>query len=80
MSGGRGARRGLTPLGRSTATQRGGVEPRMMGTGPIPATRRCLEKAGLDDRGSRPIEANEAFAAQAIAVNRELGWDADRST
>ena len=49
-----------------------------MGTGPIPATRKCLEKAGWTAADLDLIEANEAFAAQAICVNRELGWDADK--
>ncbi len=55
-----------------------GVDPAFMGTGPIPATRRCLAKAGWQTGDLDLIEANEAFAAQAIAVNRELGWDTDR--
>ena len=55
-----------------------GVDPAIMGTGPIPATRHCLEKAGWQIADLDLIEANEAFAAQAIAVNRELGWDTDK--
>ena len=66
---------GLKPLATIKAYASAGVDPAIMGTGPIPATRRCLEKAGWDVGDLDLIEANEAFAAQAIAVNRELGWD-----
>ncbi len=69
---------GLTPLCRITAYASAGVDPAIMGTGPIPATRRCLEKAGWKVQDLDLIEANEAFAAQAISVNRDLGWDLDR--
>ncbi|APX91687.1 acetyl-CoA acetyltransferase [Halomonas sp. 1513] len=67
---------GLEPLARIKAYSNAGVDPSIMGIGPAPATRRCLEKAGwsLDDLDL--IEANEAFAAQALSVNKELGWDA----
>ena len=54
------------------------VDPAIMGTGPIPATRRCLDRAGWQIGDLELVEANEAFAAQAIAVNRELGWDTAR--
>jgi acetyl-CoA C-acetyltransferase len=66
---------GLSPMARIVSYANAGVDPKIMGTGPIPATRKCLEKAGwiVDDLDL--IEANEAFAAQAICVNRELGWD-----
>lgn len=66
---------GLEPLARIVAYANAGVDPAIMGIGPVPATRRCLEKAGwsLDDLDL--AEANEAFAAQAIAVQKELGWD-----
>lgn len=69
---------GLTPLARIKAYSNAGVDPSIMGIGPAPATRRCLEKAGwsLDDLDL--VEANEAFAAQALAVNKELGWDTDK--
>ena len=67
---------GLEPLAHVTAYANAGVDPAVMGTGPIPATRRCLTKAGWQVGDLDLIEANEAFAAQAIAVNRELGWDA----
>ncbi|SDL85215.1 acetyl-CoA acetyltransferase [Modicisalibacter muralis] len=66
---------GLEPLARIKAYANAGVDPAIMGIGPAPATRRCLEKAGwtLDDLDL--VEANEAFAAQALSVNKELGWD-----
>jgi len=69
---------GLEPLARLVAYGNAGVDPAVMGTGPIPATRRCLARAGWQVQDLDLIEANEAFAAQAIAVNRELGWDTDR--
>ena len=78
MSADEAKRRELAPLGRIAAFASAGVDPRIMGTGPIPATRRCLEKAGWTAADLDLIEANEAFAAQAICVNRELGWDADK--
>ena len=74
----RAAELGLEPLARLVAYGNAGVDPAIMGTGPIPATRRCLEKAGWQIADLDLIEANEAFAAQAIAVNRELGWDTDK--
>ncbi|MCH4564302.1 MULTISPECIES: acetyl-CoA C-acetyltransferase [Halomonas] len=69
---------GLEPLARIAAYSNAGVDPAIMGIGPAPATRRCLEKAGwsLDDLDL--VEANEAFAAQALSVNKELGWDTDK--
>ncbi|RUR52084.1 acetyl-CoA C-acetyltransferase [Vreelandella populi] len=69
---------GLEPLARIAAYANAGVDPAIMGIGPAPATRRCLEKAGwsLDDLDL--AEANEAFAAQALSVNKELGWDTSR--
>jgi acetyl-CoA C-acetyltransferase len=66
---------GLEPMARLVAYASAGVDPAIMGTGPIPATRRCLEKAGWQVDELDLIEANEAFAAQTIVVNRELGWD-----
>ncbi len=69
------SRRGLEPLARIVSWAQAGVDPSIMGTGPIPASRRALEKAGWKVDDLDLIEANEAFAAQAIAVNRELGWD-----
>lgn len=69
---------GLTPLARIAGYANAGVDPAVMGTGPIPATQRCLEKAGWSIGELDLIEANEAFAAQALAVNRNLGWDPER--
>jgi acetyl-CoA C-acetyltransferase len=69
---------GLEPLATIKAYASAGVDPAIMGTGPIPATRRCLERAGWKPADLDLIEANEAFAAQAISVNRELGWDTAR--
>jgi acetyl-CoA C-acetyltransferase len=66
---------GLKPLARIVSFAATGVDPAIMGTGPIPATTRCLEKAGWKPSDLDLVEANEAFAAQAIAVNRSLGWD-----
>jgi acetyl-CoA C-acetyltransferase len=70
-------RRGLTPLARIAGWATAGVDPAMMGTGPIPASRKALTKAGWSMSELDRIEANEAFAAQACAVNAELGWDPD---
>ncbi len=78
MSADEANRRELASLGRIAAFASAGVDPRIMGTGPIPATRRCLEKAGWTAADLDLIEANEAFAAQAICVNRELGLDTDK--
>jgi len=71
-------KRGLTPLARIASWAHCGVDPSIMGIGPAPASRMALEKAGwtLDDLDL--IEANEAFAAQALAVGKELGWDASK--
>ncbi|KGJ07962.1 acetyl-CoA C-acetyltransferase [Paracoccus versutus] len=69
------ARRGLTPLARIASYATAGVDPQIMGTGPIPASRKALEKAGWSVGDLDLVEANEAFAAQAIAVNRDMGWD-----
>jgi len=68
----------LEPLARVAAYASAGVEPAIMGTGPISATRRCLHRAGWSLDELDLIEANEAFAAQAIAVNRDLGWDTSK--
>lgn len=75
MSAQEAAKRGLTPLARIVSWATAGVDPAIMGTGPIAATKRCLEKAGWTVADLDVIEANEAFAAQAISVNRALGWD-----
>ncbi|EON93142.1 acetyl-CoA acetyltransferase [Marinobacter lipolyticus SM19] len=66
---------GLTPLATIKAHANAGVDPTIMGTGPIPASQRCLKLAGWSVDDLDLVEANEAFAAQAISVNRELGWD-----
>jgi acetyl-CoA C-acetyltransferase len=67
--------RGLTPLARIVSWATAGVDPAIMGTGPIPASRRALEKAGWKVKDLDLVEANEAFAAQALAVNKDMGWD-----
>src|SRR5256886_5575898 len=67
--------RGLTPLGSIASWATAGVDPAIMGTGPIPASRKALEKAGWKVKDLDLIEANEAFAAQALAVNKDMGWD-----
>jgi acetyl-CoA C-acetyltransferase len=69
------AARGLIPLARIASWAQAGVDPKVMGTGPIPASRLALQKAGWKAADLDLIEANEAFAAQACAVNKELGWD-----
>ncbi|HLY45009.1 MAG TPA: acetyl-CoA C-acetyltransferase [Stellaceae bacterium] len=69
------AKRGLKPLGRIVSWATAGVDPAIMGTGPIPASRLALKKAGWSAADLDLIEANEAFAAQACAVNKDLGWD-----
>ncbi len=66
---------GLQPLARIVAYAKAGVDPKIMGTGPIPASRVCLKKAGWTVDQLDLVESNEAFAAQAISVNREMGWD-----
>ena len=68
-------RRGLTPLARIASWATAGVDPAVMGTGPIPASRKALEKAGWKVKDLDLIEANEAFAAQALSVNKDMGWD-----
>ena len=69
------ARRGITPLVRIASWATAGVDPAIMGTGPIPASKRALEKAGWSVKDLDLVEANEAFAAQACAVNQGMGWD-----
>jgi acetyl-CoA C-acetyltransferase len=71
-------KRGITPLARIKSWATAGVDPAIMGTGPIPASRMALEKAGWTTDDLDLIEANEAFAAQACAVNKDLGWDTDK--
>ncbi|MCA1998985.1 MAG: acetyl-CoA C-acetyltransferase [Hyphomicrobiales bacterium] len=75
MSEAEAARRGLTPLARIVSWATCGVDPAIMGTGPIPASRKALEKAGWKIGDLDLVEANEAFAAQALAVNKDLAWD-----
>ena len=69
------AKLGKTPLARIVSWAQAGVDPKIMGTGPIPASRAALKKAGWKVGDLDLIEANEAFAAQACAVNKDLGWD-----
>ncbi|MDB9751895.1 acetyl-CoA C-acyltransferase, partial [Gammaproteobacteria bacterium] len=69
---------GLEPLATIKAYSSAGVDPAIMGTGPIPASNRCLEKANWTIEDLDLIESNEAFAAQAISVNRDLGWDTSK--
>jgi acetyl-CoA C-acetyltransferase len=71
-------KRGLKPLARIVSWATAGVDPAVMGTGPIPASRLALKRAGWSAGDLDLVEANEAFAAQACAVNRDLGWDPDR--
>ncbi|MDA5192614.1 acetyl-CoA C-acetyltransferase [Govanella unica] len=78
MSADEAKKRGLTPLARIASWAQAGVDPALMGTGPIPASRKALEKAGWSVDDLDLIEANEAFAAQACAVNKEMGWNLDR--
>ncbi len=75
MAAGEAKARGLEPLARIAAWAQAGVDPAIMGTGPIPASRAALAKAGWSVGDLDLIEANEAFAAQACAVNKDLGWD-----
>ncbi|MBW8282675.1 MAG: acetyl-CoA C-acetyltransferase [Rhizobium sp.] len=75
MSEAEAQRRGITPLVRIASWATAGVDPQIMGTGPIPASRKALEKAGWKISDLDLVEANEAFAAQACAVNKDLGWD-----
>ena len=69
------AKRGLTPMARIASWATAGVDPAVMGSGPIPASRKALEKAGWKVKDLDLVEANEAFAAQALAVNKDMGWD-----
>jgi acetyl-CoA C-acetyltransferase len=71
-------RRGLTPLARIKSWASVGVDPKVMGSGPIPASRAALKKAGWTAADLDLIEANEAFAAQACAVNKDMGWDTEK--
>jgi len=71
-------KRGLKPLARIVSWNTAGVDPTIMGTGPIPSSRGALERAGWSIGDLDLIEANEAFAAQALSVNKELGWDTSK--
>jgi acetyl-CoA C-acetyltransferase len=75
MSAAEADKRGITPMARIVSWATAGVDPAIMGSGPIPASRAALEKAGWSIADLDLIEANEAFAAQACAVNKDLGWD-----
>ena len=78
MSAEEAEKRGATPLARIKSWATAGVDPAIMGTGPIPASRMALEKSGWTIDDLDLIEANEAFAAQACAVNKDMGWDTDK--
>jgi acetyl-CoA C-acetyltransferase len=78
MSADEARRRGIKSLARIVSWATAGVDPAIMGTGPIPASRKALEKAGWSVHDLDLIEANEAFAAQACAVNKDLGWDTSK--
>ncbi|AXK82063.1 acetyl-CoA C-acetyltransferase [Pseudolabrys taiwanensis] len=78
MTASEAAKLGKTPLARIVSWAHAGVDPAIMGTGPIPASRAALKKAGWKTDDLDLIEANEAFAAQACAVNKDLGWDTDK--
>ncbi len=69
---------GLTPLAKIKAFSSAGVDPKYMGMGPVPASKRCLARAGWEPKDLDLMEINEAFAAQAIAVNRQMGWDTSK--
>ncbi len=78
MSAAEATRRGLTPLARIASFATAGVDPSVMGTGPIPSSRKALARAGWTADQLDLVEANEAFAAQACAVNKDIGWDTDK--
>jgi acetyl-CoA C-acetyltransferase len=78
MSADKAAELGLEPMANITAYSSAGVDPAIMGTGPIPATRKCLEKAGWTVDDLDLIESNEAFAAQSMSVNHDLEWDTNK--
>jgi acetyl-CoA C-acetyltransferase len=75
MSAEEAKKRGIKPLARIVSWATAGVDPAIMGSGPIPASRQALKKAGWQAEDLDLVEANEAFAAQACAVNKDLGWD-----
>jgi acetyl-CoA C-acetyltransferase len=69
---------GLTPIARIKAYANAGVDPKVMGMGPVPASKRCLERAGWSASDLDLMEINEAFAAQALAVHQQMGWDTSK--
>ena len=78
MSADQAEKRGVAPLARIVSWATAGVDPAIMGTGPIPASRAALERAGWTTDDLDLVEANEAFAAQALAVNKDMGWDPEK--
>src|ERR1700710_2243529 len=78
MTASEASKRGLTPLARIAAFATAGVDPAVIGTGPIPSSRKGLQRAGWKPDDLDLIEANEAFAAQAVAVNKDIGWDTSK--
>jgi acetyl-CoA C-acetyltransferase len=78
MSAADASKRGIAPLARIVSWATCGVDPAIMGTGPIPSSRRALEKAGWSVDDLDLVEANEAFAAQALAVNKDMGWNPEK--
>jgi len=78
MSATEAKKRGLKPLAKIKSWAQAGVDPKVMGSGPIPASRKALEKAGWKASDLDLVEANEAFAAQACAVNKDMGWDTNK--
>ncbi|MBS0387131.1 MAG: acetyl-CoA C-acyltransferase, partial [Proteobacteria bacterium] len=78
MSARRASELGLKPLARVKAYSSAGVDPKLMGLGPVPASQLCLKKAGWTHSDVDLMEINEAFAAQAIGVNRDMGWDTSK--
>ena len=78
MSADKATELGLTPIATIKAYANAGVDPKIMGTGPIPATKKCLEKADWSVEDLDLIESNEAFAVQSLSVNKGLGWDVDK--
>ena len=78
MSGEEVKKKNIEPIARIVSWASAGVDPSIMGTGPIPASRKALEKAGWSVADLDLIESNEAFAAQSCAVNKEMGWDTSK--
>jgi acetyl-CoA C-acetyltransferase len=78
MSGDEVKKKNIEPVARIVSWASAGVDPSIMGTGPIPASRKALEKAGWNVGDLDLIESNEAFAAQSCAVNKEMGWDTSK--